>query len=247
MKATPRLSPVKRTLCSCGTCGLDSPPHATARFDGARRYRRCPWYSQHVAACTSVCTVGFRSHKPTGQLMRHCCYFLRDGVHQLPCTSRLRCPLRAPSDSQVASGRRSLPSWWHMQTSLVVLRRLCRRLATYLPALDWGTPFRLLFRMTRDEGALLVRKCRLPGCLRPQSASHLAGLLTLALKELDFFPRCHEAYLLQVLVRYSSFCVSRLKRLRSSLVTEMHSNPRSLQACQIAEFGEAQISTTTGF
>ena len=84
----------------------------------------------------------------------------------------------------------------------VTLRSLCRCSPAWIPALDWGTPLRLLFAFPCEEGIALLRRCTLSGCLRPQSVTHLAGLLITALRELAFFPRCQEASLLHVLFRY---------------------------------------------
>ena len=83
----------------------------------------------------------------------------------------------------------------------VTLRGLCRHCAAWIPALDWGTPLRLLFALPCEGGVALLRRCTLSGCLRPQSATHLAGLLITALRELAFFPHCQEASLLRVLFR----------------------------------------------
>ena len=84
----------------------------------------------------------------------------------------------------------------------VTLRSLCRCCAAWIPALAWSTPLRLLFALPGADGIALLRRCTLSGCLRPQSVTHLAGLLITALRELAYFPCCQEASLLLVLFRY---------------------------------------------
>ena len=59
--------------------------------------------------------------------------------------------------------------------------------------MTWCTPLRMLFALPVADGLALLRRCTLPGCLRPQSGTHLAGLLLTALRELAYFPRCQEA------------------------------------------------------
>ena len=63
-------------------------------------------------------------------------------------------------------------------------------LSTTLPwsALNWGTPFRLLFALPREDSIALLRRCTLSGYLRLQSATHLADMLSTT-GELAFFPR----------------------------------------------------------
>ena len=55
------------------------------------------------------------------------------------------------------------------------------------------------------KGSYSCKSAHCPGASGPSRRHTSLGLLTLSLKELAFFPRCQEAYLLQVLLRY---CVS---------------------------------------
>ena len=85
----------------------------------------------------------------------------------------------------------------------VTLRALCRSCTAWIPTMTWCTPLRMLFALPVADGLALLRCCTLPGCLRPQSITHLGGgLLIAALRELAYFPSCQEASLLLVLFRY---------------------------------------------
>ena len=79
------------------------------------------------------------------------------------------------------------------------LQKLC---AATVPALHWGTPFQLLFALPCEDGLTCLRRCTPLGFIRPQTASHLAGMLGVSIRELAFFPLCQEAALLCLLFRY---------------------------------------------
>ena len=79
------------------------------------------------------------------------------------------------------------------------LRRAC---AAMVPAPHWGTPFQILFALPCHDGLACLRRCTPLGFIRPQTASHLAGMLGVSIRELAFFPRCREAALLRLLFRY---------------------------------------------
>ena len=79
------------------------------------------------------------------------------------------------------------------------LRRVC---VVTVPSSHWGAPFEILFALPCEEGLACLRSCTPIGFIRPQTASHLAGMLGVSLRELAFFPRCREAALLRLLFRY---------------------------------------------
>ena len=70
------------------------------------------------------------------------------------------------------------------------LQKLC---AATVPALHWGTPFQLLFALPCEDGLMCLRRCTPLGFIRPQTASHLAEMLEVSIRELAFFPLCQEA------------------------------------------------------